>query len=221
MRELGDEVGALFTQVLMTCDRLGLIGKELFAIDGVRLPSNASKERSGTYAELLHRADRLEKAADRIIETHRSRDEGKGEDDLDAKRRAQLERIRREARARREFVATHPAKRNTKGTELKSNVTDDDSAKTATGNGVIQGYAAQAAVDAKHRVIVAAELAEGGTEQRFLLALLHHCCRFHWSGCTSRATKDGMTHNMAVNRTRREPTSLWKSFTAARRLLPR
>lgn len=41
----------------------GLIGKELFAIDGVKLPSNASKERSGTHAQLLHRADRLEKAA--------------------------------------------------------------------------------------------------------------------------------------------------------------
>ena len=35
----------------------------MFAIDGVKLPSNASKERSGTHAELLHRADRLAQAA--------------------------------------------------------------------------------------------------------------------------------------------------------------
>ncbi|MGD9713255.1 MAG: IS1182 family transposase [Thermomicrobiales bacterium] len=172
VRELGDEVAALFTQVLMTCDRLGLIGKELFAIDGVKLPSNASKERSGTHAELLHRAERLEKAADKIIETHRARDEGKGDEDLDAKRRAQVERIRRESRATREFVATHPPKRSAKGHELKSNVTDNDSAKMATGKGVIQGYAAQAAVDAKHRVIVAADLAEGGTEQASLLPMI-------------------------------------------------
>lgn len=172
VRELGDEVGALFTQVLMTCDRLGLIGKELFAIDGVKLPSNASKERSGTHAELLHRAERLEKAADKIIETHRSRDEDKGDDDLDAKRRAQVERIRREARTTREFVAANAPKRNAKATELKSNVTDNDSAKMATGKGVIQGYAAQAAVDAKRRVIVAADLAEGGTEQASLLPMI-------------------------------------------------
>ena len=59
VRELGQEVQSLFAQVLMTCDRIGLIGKTLFAIDGVKLPGNASKERSGTHAELAHRAARL------------------------------------------------------------------------------------------------------------------------------------------------------------------
>jgi transposase len=172
VRELGDDVAVLFKQVLMTCDRLGLIGKELFAIDGVKLPSNASKERSGTHAELLHRAERLEKVASKIIETHRAKDEGKGDDDLDAKCCAQVERIRREAQATREFVTKNAPKRNAKGGELKSNVTDNESAKMATGKGVIQGYAAQAAVDAKHRVIVAADLAEGGTEHGSLLPMV-------------------------------------------------
>lgn len=172
VRELGDDVAALFKQVLMTCDRMGLIGKEMFAIDGVKLPSNASKERSGTHAELLHRAERLERAARKIIETHRAKDEGRGDDDLDEKRRAQVERIRREAQATREFVAKSEPKRNAKGVELKSNVTDNESAKMATGKGVIQGYAAQAAVDAKRRVIVAADLAEGGTEHGSLLPMV-------------------------------------------------
>jgi hypothetical protein len=35
--ELGPQIGALFTQVQLTCDRLGLIGRTLFAIDGVKL----------------------------------------------------------------------------------------------------------------------------------------------------------------------------------------
>jgi transposase len=51
VRSLGPDIHTLFTQVLMTCDRLGLIGRTMFAIDGVKLPSNASKERSGTHAE--------------------------------------------------------------------------------------------------------------------------------------------------------------------------
>jgi hypothetical protein len=59
----------------MTCDRIGLIGKTLFAIDGVKLPGNASKERSGTHAELAHRAARLEKAAAKIVAAHRAQDE--------------------------------------------------------------------------------------------------------------------------------------------------
>lgn len=33
--------------LLMTCDRLGLIGRNMFASDGVELAANASKERSG------------------------------------------------------------------------------------------------------------------------------------------------------------------------------
>jgi hypothetical protein len=37
VRELGDEVQSLFTQVLLTCDRLCLIRREMFAIDGVNL----------------------------------------------------------------------------------------------------------------------------------------------------------------------------------------
>ena len=42
----------LFAQVLYLCNRQGLIGREMFAIDGVKLPSNASKAKSGTRADL-------------------------------------------------------------------------------------------------------------------------------------------------------------------------
>jgi Transposase and inactivated derivatives len=42
----GELIAKLFAQVLLICDRQGLIGKEMFAIDGVKLPSNASKEKS-------------------------------------------------------------------------------------------------------------------------------------------------------------------------------
>lgn len=53
---LGIEAQALFTQVLLVCDREGLIGRELFAIDGVKLPSNASKAKSGTRADFEREA---------------------------------------------------------------------------------------------------------------------------------------------------------------------
>jgi hypothetical protein len=49
VRELGDESAAIFTQVLLICDREGLIGRQMFAIDGVKLPSNADKRHSGTH----------------------------------------------------------------------------------------------------------------------------------------------------------------------------
>ena len=54
---MGDLIGQVFKQVLLVCDAHGLIGREMFAIDGVKLPSNASKLRSGTRADLIHQAD--------------------------------------------------------------------------------------------------------------------------------------------------------------------
>lgn len=52
--------------------------------------------------------------------------------------------------------------------ELKSNVADPGSTKMATGKGVVQGHAAQAAVDRAHQIIVAAEVTGSGSEQRML-----------------------------------------------------
>jgi hypothetical protein len=171
VRELGSQVSAVFTQVLLTCDRLGLIGKTLFAIDGVKLPGNASKERSGTHAELAHRAERLDKAAAKIVALHQAQDEHGGPE-LDTQRQARIDELKREARVTREFIATNAKRLNRKGTELKTNVTDPDSAKMATSKGVIQGYAAQAAVDAEHQVIVAADITGSGSEQSMLLPMV-------------------------------------------------
>ncbi|WP_280142161.1 hypothetical protein [Pseudomonas linyingensis] len=39
--------------MLAVCDRQGLNGHEMFAIDGVKLPSNASQTHSGTRADFL------------------------------------------------------------------------------------------------------------------------------------------------------------------------
>jgi transposase len=172
VRELGDQIQPLFTQVLLVCDRQGLIGRQMFAFDGVKLPSNASKERSGTHAELRHRAERLDKAARKMIELHRSRDAADDPRDGGGARQQRIDELHREAQAMREFLAREQPRRNAKGQELKSNVTDNDSAKMATSKGVIQGYAAQAAVDASHQVIVVADVIGSGSEQAMLLPMI-------------------------------------------------
>jgi len=46
------EIAGVFRDVLIYADALGLIGKETFAIDGCKLPSNASKQWSGTHDEI-------------------------------------------------------------------------------------------------------------------------------------------------------------------------
>ena len=43
------------------------------------------------------------------------------------------------------------------GKEIQSNVIDNESVKMPSSHGVVQGYNAQALVDSKHQVILAAE----------------------------------------------------------------
>jgi transposase len=175
---LGEQIKPLFSQVLMTCDAQGLIGREMFAIDGVKLPSNASKERSGTHEELRHRAKRLDQAADKIIALHQAQDKVGQEQSIEPKRQARIDALRKEAERTREFLATSSKRLNRKGQELKSNVTDPESAKMATSKGVIQGYAAQAAVDSANQIIIAADVIGSGSEQAMLLPMIEQASAY-------------------------------------------
>jgi len=42
--KMSEQIAPLFTQILMICDEEGLIGRNMFAIDGSKIKSNASKE---------------------------------------------------------------------------------------------------------------------------------------------------------------------------------
>ena len=55
---------------------------------------------------------------------------------------------------------------------MKSNRTDNDSAKMATSKGVIQGYTGMAAVDARHQIIVDAQAHGTGSEQELLVPVV-------------------------------------------------
>ena len=47
-----EEITLLFSDVLLVCDEMGLLGGTFFALDGCKLPSNASKEWSGKISVL-------------------------------------------------------------------------------------------------------------------------------------------------------------------------
>jgi len=69
-----EAVKDLFTQVLIQCQELKLITGEMFAIDGCKLPSNASKEWSGTIEHLKKRKERLAKYAKKVVRKYRELD---------------------------------------------------------------------------------------------------------------------------------------------------
>ena len=170
---LGEPIATVFAAVLAVCDRQGLIGRTMFAIDGVKLPSNASKHRSGTRAELAAQATKLEAAAATMVARHRAADMAPVEPDLRAKETVRIAALETDAAQIREWLAVHPTdRRGPTGGVRKSNRTDNESAKMATGNGVIQGYTGVAAVDAQHQIIMEAQAHGTGSEQECLLPMV-------------------------------------------------
>lgn len=170
---LGDDIAPLFAQVLYLCDRQGLIGREMFAIDGVKLPGNASKSKSGTRADFERQAGKLEAAAQTMLARHRENDARPAEPDAATKAADRVARLHADAAEMRRWLKENPDdRRGAKGSIRKSNRTDNESAKMATSKGVIQGYTGVAAVDDRHQIIVEAQAHGTGSEQELLLPVI-------------------------------------------------
>jgi transposase len=173
-----DEIVSIFRDVLLVCAEQDLLGGTHFALDGLKLPSNAAKEWSGTFDDLRRKQEKLEEKVKRVLEQHAAADrEGEAaianadhaEQD---KGQEQIERLEKQAARIQAFLEKHEPKRGKRGKELQSNVTDNESAKMQTAHGVIQGYNSQAIVDAKHQVIMHAEAFGTGQDYGHVAPLL-------------------------------------------------
>jgi len=156
-----EEIKPLFRDVLLVCEESGLLGGTFFALDGCKLPSNASKEWSGKIADLVRKKEKREKRATELLKRQVEVDQKDAEGGKDIfsglNRPRQIERLRRKAERIRQFLKGKWAKIGRTGKEVKSNVTDNESANMMTSHGVVQGYHGQAVVDRKFQVIVHGE----------------------------------------------------------------
>jgi len=145
----------------------------MFAIDGVKLPSNASKAKSGKRKDFVRQANKMHQAVEQLLRRHRDNDAAGGETELRERGQRHIGRLRREACELEQWLEQHREERKSaKGKPRLSNRTDNESAKMATGKGVVQGYTGVAAVDEKHQVVVHAQAYGSGSEQEVLPGLL-------------------------------------------------
>jgi transposase len=156
-----DEILPLFRDVLLICEEMNRLGGTMFALDGCKLPSNASKEWSGTIAELRKKKAKIETKVAQLLEEQIQADRGQG--DLPGpkasgtSRQQQVEKLPKKADLLDKWLAENQPKLGAVGREKQSNITDNDSATMMTSHGVVQGYNSQALIDAKHQVIVHGE----------------------------------------------------------------
>ena len=91
---LDREITKIFRDVLLVCDEAGLIGKQMFAVDGVKLPSNASKEWSGSQADYSREIQKMERAVRYLTERHRGVDARGEEATVDVARTRQIKTLK-------------------------------------------------------------------------------------------------------------------------------
>jgi transposase len=158
-----EEIKPMFRDVLMVCEEEGLLGGTFFALDGCKLASNASKEWSGTIGDLRRKKERMERKVKQLVEEQVKIDQREDEDVPERRffggveRGRQIERLLKRAERLERWLKENHSKVGRRGKEIKSNVTDNESALMITSHGTIQGYNGQALVDSKDQVIVHAE----------------------------------------------------------------
>lgn len=135
----------------------GAHGGKLFAIDGVKLPSNASKESSGTFADLKRRKEKMQRTVKHLINKHTATDRDEKTSGVadSQKRKKSIEKIKAKIKRINGFLGSQNPKQGNRGKEVQSNITDNESAKIKSAHGMIQGYNGIALADEKNQVIIA------------------------------------------------------------------
>jgi transposase len=176
-------LGGLFTQVLRLCQQAGLVSLGHVALDGTKIRANASKHKAMSYSRMKTAEPALAAEVAQWLATAAASDAcedasygvNRRGDELPewvTNKQHRLEKIRA-AKAALETEAAAlvrkeeaPLDRPRRGRPAKNppgmprdrvqrNFTDPDSRIMKARDGFIQGYNAQAAVDADHQVIVA------------------------------------------------------------------
>jgi len=173
----------LFLQILLLCKEAKLVKLGHVALDGTKMKANASKHKAMSYGRMHEKEKELEHEVEALLRKAESVDAeedqryGKGirGDELPEElqfREKRLAKIREAKKALEERVAKETGKHPKSKDQI--NFTDPGSRimKDPATKGFIQGYNAQAAVDATSQVIVAAEVTIQSNDKQQLEPML-------------------------------------------------
>ena len=166
----------IFEQIVLICDQQGLLGHELLAIDGCKLSSNAAKEWSGTFKELEQKRDKIKRQIRHHLNEHKKADKHESlEKERQQRTQQAIDTLSDAYEKIDQFLKTSQPRmgKGKQKKEVKSNITDNDSAKMTTSKGTIQGYNGIATVDKKHQIIVDAQAFGDGQEHHTLQPVLN------------------------------------------------
>ena len=91
----------------------------------------------GTRAELNNKRKKLQRAVARMLKVHRERDADSISPDIEAKEKQTRKKLRQQIHKLKTWLGENEDKLGKSGRPIKSNVTDNESAKMKTRKGVI------------------------------------------------------------------------------------
>ena len=95
-----EEILPLFRDVLLVCEEMDLLGGTMFALDGCKLPSNASKKWSGTFSSLPKKKQKIEAKVAQLLaeqmQADRQQDDPPGPRGSGTSRQQQVEKLQKE-----------------------------------------------------------------------------------------------------------------------------
>ncbi len=171
-----EEILPLFRDVLLVCEESSLLGGTFFALDGCKIPSNASSSMSGRVSDFIRMKENIEKKVKQLLEEQIDADQKDDEDNQippgASNREKQIERLQKKAELIEGWLNENEPKIGKQGREIKSNITDNDSGLMVSSHGTFQGYNGQAFVDSKHQVIIHGEAFGTGQDHHLIPPML-------------------------------------------------
>jgi hypothetical protein len=148
---------------------MNLIGGDMFALDGCKLSSNASKEWSGTKAELKNKMKKIRQTMKYILNRHKSQDQNEAKAVTKPKKDDdKINRMKLKVKKIRNFLRENDDRIGKRGAAIKSNITDNESGTMKSSHGVVQGYNGLAVADSKRQVVIHAGAFGSNSEHEHL-----------------------------------------------------
>jgi transposase len=163
-KDNGPAIRATCRQFVLLCRKLDLFSEALVAVDGSKFKAVNNRDKNFTPHKLRKRIEQIEASIARYLSAMEAAD--RHEDEVLKAKSARLkEKIAALREQVRRFRDMEPAVRAAPDQQIS--LTDPDARSMATsgkGTGIV-GYNAQAAVDAKHHLIVAHEVTNVGHDR--------------------------------------------------------